>query len=108
MFGSGIDRIGNILDCANDLGIVQRKGSWFSYKSQNLAQGRHNAVQLLKQDLELQQQLEAEVRLALADLGKKPTDEDDEPVAKKEDKPGSASSVVESLEGLESGTSLFE
>mmetsp|Transcript_22124 Transcript_22124/g.30788 ORF Transcript_22124/g.30788 Transcript_22124/m.30788 type:complete len:438 (-) Transcript_22124:1105-2418(-) len=106
LFGSGIDRIGNILDCAHDLNIVERKGSWFSYKSENLAQGRHNAVQLLKKDLELQHQLETEVRLALADLGKTEEDKDESPAAdktkKKSQQTSPAASVVASLDGLES------
>eukprot|EP00521_Asterionellopsis_glacialis_P006085 CAMPEP_0195280888 /NCGR_PEP_ID=MMETSP0707-20130614/418_1 /TAXON_ID=33640 /ORGANISM="Asterionellopsis glacialis, Strain CCMP134" /LENGTH=440 /DNA_ID=CAMNT_0040339717 /DNA_START=110 /DNA_END=1432 /DNA_ORIENTATION=+ len=120
LFGTGIDRIGNILDCAYDLNIVQRKGSWFSYKSENLAQGRHKAVQLLKQDLDLQHQLQTEVRLALADLGNNEEDsnESSSPSAaakttnntNKSQQTSSAATVVESLDGLESssGPAPFE
>lgn len=52
-----------------DLDIVERKGSWYAYKGNNLAQGRQNVVDLLKQDTDLGAQLETEVRLALSELG---------------------------------------
>jgi recombination protein RecA len=68
LFGSGIDRMGCTLDAALDLNIVERKGSWYAYKGSNLAQGRQNAVDLLKANAELASTMEAEVRLALADL----------------------------------------
>ena len=57
------------MDAATDLDIVERKGSWYAYKGKNLAQGRLNVVEMLKQDSDLAAQLETEVRLALAELG---------------------------------------
>jgi recombination protein RecA len=69
LFGSGIDSMGCTLDAANDLGIIERKGSWYAYKGNNIAQGRQNAVDLLKGDPELASQLETEVRLALSSFG---------------------------------------
>ena len=69
LFGSGIDRVGGVLDAALDLNVVERKGSWFSYHGQNLAQGRLNVVEMLKQDDTLLQEVETEVRKALSDLG---------------------------------------
>lgn len=68
LFGSGIDRMGSTLDAALDLDIVERRGSWYAYKGNNLAQGRLKAVELLKTDENLASQLEAEVRLALSDI----------------------------------------
>jgi len=56
-----------------DLNIVERKGSWYAYKGKNLAQGRLNAVELLKQDGDLASQLETEVRLALSEFGSPPS-----------------------------------
>lgn len=70
LFGSGIDNMGCTLDAANDLGIVERKGSWYAYKGNNIAQGRHNVVELLKSDAELAATIETEVRLALSSFGK--------------------------------------
>ena len=69
LFGSGIDRVGCTLDAAMDLNIVERRGSWYAYKGKNLAQGRINVVELLKNDKDLGALLEGEVRLALSNLG---------------------------------------
>jgi recombination protein RecA len=66
LFGTGIDRMGCTLDAALELGVVERRGSWYAYKGNNLAQGRLKAVELLKEKPELAQQLETEVRLALS------------------------------------------
>lgn len=68
LFGSGIDRFGCILDAAQDLGVLERKGSWYAYKGKNIAQGRIGIVDLLKQDEELGQQVQDEVRMALSNL----------------------------------------
>ena len=69
LFGTGIDGMGCTLDAALDLEIVQRRGSWYHYKGTQLAQGRNNVIELLKQDADLAQQLETEVRLALSKFG---------------------------------------
>jgi recombination protein RecA len=69
LFGSGIDGMGCTLDAALDLDIVERRGSWYAYKGQNVAQGRQNVVDLMKKDNEFAKQLETEVRLALNDFG---------------------------------------
>ena len=69
LFGTGLDGMGCTLDAALDLEIVQRRGSWYHYKGTQLAQGRTNVIELLKQDADLAQQLETEVRLALSKFG---------------------------------------
>lgn len=71
LFGSGIDRMGCTLDAALDLNIIERRGSWYAYKGNNVAQGRQNVVELLKQDTEMADMLETEVRLALSEMGGK-------------------------------------
>jgi recombination protein RecA len=52
-----------------DLGLVQnlieKSGSWFSYKSERIGQGRENAKQFLKDNPDIRQQLETEVRKSL-------------------------------------------
>jgi recombination protein RecA len=68
-FGSGIDSVGCMLDAALDLGIVERRGSWYAYEGKQLAQGRHNVVELVKGN-ELGSRIENDVRLALANYGK--------------------------------------
>jgi recombination protein RecA len=75
LFGSGIDSGGCMLDAALDLGVVERRGSWYAYASDNIAQGRHNTVEYLKTNPELFQTIEDDVRSALANFGK--TNDDD-------------------------------
>jgi len=75
LFGSGIDTMGSLVDAALDIGVVERKGSWYSYRDQNFAQGRFNAGQHLKTNPELAEQMVQDVRNALA---KSPGDEDDD------------------------------
>lgn len=48
IFGYGIDYEGEVADAAVEMNIVERKGSWFSYNGSNVAQGRDNLVQYLK------------------------------------------------------------
>jgi recombination protein RecA len=69
-FGTGIDSGGCMLDAALDLGVIERKGSWFSYKNENLAQGRHNTVEYLKENPDLGTTVEADVRYALSNYKK--------------------------------------
>lgn len=90
LFGTGIDSMGCTVDAANDLGIIERKGSWYDYKGNNIAQGRQNVVELLKSDAELAAVIETEVRLALSSFGKEASEVEteieliDEPVLEEE------------------------
>lgn len=68
LFDSGIDRVGCTLDAAMDLDIVERRGSWYAYKGNNVAQGRQNVVDLLRNDEALGTQLENDVRTALDNM----------------------------------------
>merc|ERR1711935_1145563 len=78
LFGEGIDRMGCLLDAALDLGVVERKGSWYSYQDSNFAQGRFNAGVYLKENRAMAKAMEEEVREALR-VDKMPpaTEEDD-------------------------------
>jgi recombination protein RecA len=67
-----------MLDAAQELNVVERKGSWYAYKGNNMAQGRLNVVELLKTDPALAAELEAEVRLALSNIGKSVGDTEEE------------------------------
>ena len=66
MFGEGISKVGEILDIAVDKNIVSKSGSWYSYDNAKLAQGREATLQVLKDNPELCEKLEAEVREALS------------------------------------------
>lgn len=65
-FGEGISKVGEILDQATALDIVKKSGSWFSYAGSKLAQGREAALRILKDNIELQEEIEAKVRAAFS------------------------------------------
>jgi len=62
MYGEGISREGDMLDLAAIHNIVEKSGSWFSFKGERIGQGRENARQFLKDNSETFTKLEAEVR----------------------------------------------
>ena len=62
MYGQGISKIGEILDLGVKAGIVEKSGSWFSYDSIRIGQGRENAKQYLKENPEVCDKLEAAIR----------------------------------------------
>jgi len=66
IFGQGISNIGCIIDLAEEMGILKRRGSWYSYKEENVAQGRDNLVVYLKENPELLAEVEAAVREKLS------------------------------------------
>jgi len=65
IFGKGISQAGCILDIAEQVGIVKRKGAWYSYQGENLAQGRENALQYLEEHPSLRDAIEQQVRQQL-------------------------------------------
>ncbi len=62
MYGTGISKIGCILDIATAAGIIQKGGAWYSYNEERIGQGRENAKQFLKDRPELLAEIEEEVR----------------------------------------------
>jgi recombination protein RecA len=66
-FGEGISKIGEIIDLGAEYGIIKKSGSWFSYGDAKLAQGRDATKQLLKDNPELCDELEAKIMAALAE-----------------------------------------
>lgn len=68
IFGKGISRMGCMLDLAEQSNAINRKGAWYSYKNENIAQGRDNAVKYLEENPELALKIEQEVREKL-DMG---------------------------------------
>jgi len=53
----GVSKIGNIIDCAIDLGIITKSGSWFSYQDRKLAQGKESTKNLLAQEPKLLEEI---------------------------------------------------
>ena len=62
IFGKGISRMGCILDLAEQTSIINRRGAWYSYEGDNIAQGRDNAVKYLEENPELAVKVEEQVR----------------------------------------------
>jgi recombination protein RecA len=71
IYGEGISKVGEIIDIASDYGIVKKSGSWFSYNDTKLGQGRDAVKQLLKDNPDLADEIEAKV-LEKAYGGEKP------------------------------------
>ena len=68
VFGEGISHVGEIVDLGVDYGIITKSGSWFSYGDQKLAQGREATKQLLRDNTELCDEIEAKIREALKNV----------------------------------------
>ncbi|MFY9948521.1 MAG: recombinase RecA [Candidatus Sulfotelmatobacter sp.] len=65
LYGEGISREGDLLDIAVNNNILEKSGSWFSYKGERIGQGRENARQFLKDNKDTMAKLDTEVRKAL-------------------------------------------
>jgi recombination protein RecA len=62
MYGEGISKIGEIIDLGVKGGVVEKSGSWFSYNSTRIGQGRENAREFLKANPDIAAEIEAQVR----------------------------------------------
>ena len=65
MFGEGISKVGEIIDLGVEYNIIQKSGSWFSYQDSKLAQGRDATKDLLRDNPELCEELEAKIMEAI-------------------------------------------
>ena len=62
VYGKGISKVGNILDMAVNLDIVEKSGAWFSYNGQRISQGRENAKRYLAEHPDIMDEIEKKVR----------------------------------------------
>ncbi|HLX91964.1 MAG TPA: recombinase RecA [Puia sp.] len=62
VFGEGISKMGEIIDMGVELGIVQKSGSWFSYNSDKLGQGRDAVKELIRDNPDLATEIEQKIR----------------------------------------------
>ncbi|HTM37828.1 MAG TPA: recombinase RecA [Terriglobales bacterium] len=72
LYGEGISREGDLLDLAVNNNIVEKSGSWFSYKTERIGQGRENARQFLKDNKDITAKIETEVRKGLGLIPSQP------------------------------------
>ena len=66
IYGQGISKVGEILDLGVETNIVQKSGSWFSYESAKLGQGRDSVKNLLTDNPEMANEIEKKVKEKLA------------------------------------------
>jgi recombination protein RecA len=62
MYGEGVSKMGELIDLGVKAGVVEKSGAWFSYDSQRIGQGRENAKTFLKQNPDVANRIEAQVR----------------------------------------------
>lgn len=78
IYGEGISKIGEIIDLGVDLNIIEKSGSWYSYNSQRIGQGKENVKEYLKANPELLSEIETKIRANFSD----PLNTNDEEVIK--------------------------
>lgn len=66
LFGEGISRLGEIIDCAVEFGIVKKSGSWFSYDDMKIGQGKDKVKDFLKGNPEICNEIEQKVKTELS------------------------------------------
>ncbi len=62
MYNEGISKVGGLLDVGVEMGLIEKRGSFYSYGDERIAQGRENAKKALKENPELADELENEIR----------------------------------------------
>ena len=81
MYGEGISKLGEIIDLGVKAGVIEKSGSWFSWNSQRIGQGRDNVREFLRTNPDIAGQIEAQVRGAREVIEEEllvgPTAEDD-------------------------------
>jgi recombination protein RecA len=81
MFGEGISKLGEMIDLGVKAGLVEKSGSWFSYDSIRIGQGRENSKSYLRENPEVAERLERAIRGRQEGLGEElmagPSDDDD-------------------------------
>ncbi len=62
IYGEGISKEGDLVDCGVDVGLIEKTGTWYSYKGERLGQGRENVKRLLKENTALAAEIEQAIR----------------------------------------------
>jgi len=71
MYGLGISKEGSILDVGSDLGLLEKSGSWYSYKDERIGQGRENAKVFLMQNDKIREEIENSIKEKIGFTDKK-------------------------------------
>jgi recombination protein RecA len=75
IYGYGISSEGDLVDCGQDYGILEKSGTWYSYKGERIGQGRENVKKLLKENKDLAAQLDHDIRKKVGLLEEEPAPE---------------------------------
>lgn len=67
MWNEGISRIGSIIDVGMDLGLIEKRGSWFSFENEQLAQGREAVKTYLQENHDMEERILAKIKAILAE-----------------------------------------
>lgn len=103
VFGKGISTLGCLTDLADEMGVIMKKGSWYSYNGENIAQGRDKVIQHMEKNTDFKNEIEQLVKKKLetgavvSANSVAPVDDQDEDVEDVED----LEDVVEDVEDLE-------
>ncbi len=65
LYGQGINRLGEVIDFGVKLGLVDKAGAWYSYQGNKIGQGKNNVVRYLKENPEIAETIEAQIRAEL-------------------------------------------
>jgi len=84
IYGEGVSKEGDLIDLGTAQNIVEKSGSWFSYKGERIGQGRENARQFLKDNADIRQAIDLELRKQLGLIRETPPEAAPAPAAKPE------------------------
>jgi recombination protein RecA len=72
VYGEGISREGEMIDLGVQHNVIEKSGSWFSYKTERIGQGRENARQFLKDNADIRTNIDTELRKTLGLIKSEP------------------------------------
>jgi recombination protein RecA len=90
LYGEGISREGDLIDVGVAQNLIEKSGSWYSYKGERIGQGRENARQFLKDNADIRNQIDAELRKALGLSKAEPATAPETPAPPSQQKPAAA------------------
>lgn len=88
LYGEGISREGSVIDMAQQVGVVKKSGSWFTYEGDQLGQGREKVRQFLKDNPAITEEIENKVKAEFGLIGS--ADQFARKMAKPQQRPPSA------------------
>jgi recombination protein RecA len=87
IYGEGVSKEGDLIDLGVANNLIEKSGSWFSYKGERIGQGRENAKQFLKDNADIRQKIDSELRKALGLIKPDPAPQQEPPAANNKQAP---------------------